>query len=561
VKVLLDPHHPRSTKGEARTRTAADRRALVADRVRVLLVEDDEQHAELVRRAFDAAPTLVLDVARGLGEAKALIEASAPDLVIADLNLPDGEGIELVYGAAYPVLIMTSQGSEGTAVAAMKAGALDYVVKSDATFSDMAHIVSRTLREWSGLQARLRADRLARAQFEIASTLATSLTLAEAGPKILATICKHVGWVLGELWRADRTGELLQRQAFWSADASLEQTAAAIPEGGITITLGVPGFTWQKGEALSIRDLSEIPGLDRRGLAIAGVRGAFGFAVKSSGRLLGVMTFFSRDIQPPDDGLRRLLEATSSQIAIFLAREEAEEDRTVLNAALVERERLAAIGQTAAMLGHEIANPLNCMFLAGQLMQMRVASLPDPDPKIAENLARMMAANRRLNGLLEDFRSLSMRQIIQRVPTDLRAIVDRVIGLQRHAFDEAGVSVAIEVSASLPLVAIDGAKLTQVLLNLTKNAAEAMTTSGGVLSVRARLSGASLIVEVQDTGPGIPDHVDVFEPFRTTKAKGTGLGVPIARQILAAHDGMFEYESVVGSGTTFRIVMPTSSSS
>lgn len=221
-----------------------------------------------------------------------------------------------------------------------------------------------------------------------------------------------------------------------------------------------------------------------------------------------------------------------------------------------QRERLAAIGQTAAMFGHEIANPLNSMYLGGQLMELRLASLPDVDPVIAENLSRMMAENRRLNALLEEFRSLSMRQIIERTPTDTRAIVDHVIKLQQQAFDDNGLQVVVEVPASIPLVALDGAKLTQVLLNLTKNAAEAMATCGGTLTVRARLSGASLIVEVQDTGPGIPEHVDVFEPFRTTKPKGTGLGLPIARQILAAHDGTLEYESERGSGTTFRIALP-----
>lgn len=130
----------------------------------ILLVEDKEAHVELIRRGFESqAGGMSLHVARSLGEARAHIARSPPSLIIADLRLPDGEGIELLpadrEAAAYPVVVMTSQGDEQTAVEAMKAGALDYVVKSREMLAAMPRIAERALREWGHLLERKRMER------------------------------------------------------------------------------------------------------------------------------------------------------------------------------------------------------------------------------------------------------------------------------------------------------------------------------------------------------------------------------------------------------------------
>ena len=123
-------------------------------RVQILLVEDEENHAELVRRAFEPrSGKFSLAVAMDLKEAKEYLAKSTPDLVIADLHLPDGSGAELLAAkeerSQFPVVIMTSYGDEQAAVEAMKGGALDYVVKSELTFAHMPHIAERALREWA----------------------------------------------------------------------------------------------------------------------------------------------------------------------------------------------------------------------------------------------------------------------------------------------------------------------------------------------------------------------------------------------------------------------------
>jgi two-component system sporulation sensor kinase A len=107
----------------------------------------------------------------------------------------------------------------------------------------------------------------------------------------------------------------------------------------------------------------------------------------------------------------------------------------------------------------------------------------------------------------------------------------------------------------LPLIMADDEKLKQALLNLCKNAAEAMP-DGGKITVRAYSSGQRIIAEVADTGVGIPDGIDILEPFTTTKASGSGLGLMIVRQIISAHGGTVTFTSDRGKGTIFTLTLP-----
>ncbi len=133
----------------------------------ILLVEDEVAHAELIRRAFSARDqTVTLIVAPNLKQARASLTEAMPDLVISDLRLPDGDGVELLPAdrspSPFPVVIMTSHGDEQVAVEAMKAGALDYVVKTEATLAQMPRIAERALREWGHITERRRAEETAR---------------------------------------------------------------------------------------------------------------------------------------------------------------------------------------------------------------------------------------------------------------------------------------------------------------------------------------------------------------------------------------------------------------
>jgi len=134
----------------------------------ILLVEDEPAHAEAILRALqDADPRIVVKVAGTLREYREVAAAGPPDIAVMDLILPDGRAMEVLTSppeaGPFPILIMTSYGSERIAVEAIKAGALDYIVKSPEAFADMPHIIERTRREWSLLQERKRADEALRA--------------------------------------------------------------------------------------------------------------------------------------------------------------------------------------------------------------------------------------------------------------------------------------------------------------------------------------------------------------------------------------------------------------
>ncbi len=233
-------------------------------------------------------------------------------------------------------------------------------------------------------------------------------------------------------------------------------------------------------------------------------------------------------------------------------------EKVRLQEQLIERERLAAIGTTAAKLAHEIGNPLNAMYMTTQLLERRLTKqLGNLDDKISSTIRNLMDEIVRLNQLLQEYRSLSRRQQPSLQPTDLVTLVVEALTAETPHYTACGIRVEHAFPADLPPVMADSEKLKQVVLNLCKNAVEAMP-HGGTLTVRAYNSGEQVSLEVRDTGVGIPAGADVFAPFTTTKPQGTGLGLAIVQQIMAAHKGTVTYTSELDQGTTFTLVLPIS---
>ena len=231
-------------------------------------------------------------------------------------------------------------------------------------------------------------------------------------------------------------------------------------------------------------------------------------------------------------------------------------ERQKLQEQLIENSRLAAIGTTAAKIAHEIANPLNGMSLTVQRLERQLASHASGlDEPIQTTLRRLRDEIRRLNGLLDDFRSLARREQYHFQPTALAVIAAEILAMEVENCAAKGVRVEQLLPPDLPLVQADRNKLKQALWNLCKNAVEAMP-QGGTLTLHAHSSGADVILEIADTGVGIPPGVDIFEPFTTNKLSGSGLGLVVVRQVVAAHGGSITYSSEPGKGTKFRLALP-----
>jgi len=231
-------------------------------------------------------------------------------------------------------------------------------------------------------------------------------------------------------------------------------------------------------------------------------------------------------------------------------------EKAKLQEQLVDSERLAAIGTTAAKIGHELANPLNGMSLTIQLLEQQLSRQPSPpDIQVTATIQRLRNEISRLNQLAGQFRTISRREKYDFRPTELAGLIDEVIKIQRPHLAQLNIEVEELIPADLPTVAVDADKIKQALLNLLKNAAEAMPR-GGKITIKACPTDDGIVIDITDTGSGIPLDIDAFEPFVTTKKEGTGIGLVIVRQVLSAHGGNISYRSRPGEGTTFRIELP-----
>ena len=220
-----------------------------------------------------------------------------------------------------------------------------------------------------------------------------------------------------------------------------------------------------------------------------------------------------------------------------------------------ERERLAVLGSSAVVFAHEIGNPLQAIFSSLEFIESEIKRRQIVDPSLMSMIQGAAREIDRLRSLLREFRTLTMPQTLKLQSSDLVTIVEEVLALQKLECQAAGITVKLESENPLPLVVLDQAKITQAVLNLCKNAVEAMP-KGGCLSIKLYRSGLMVVMEIADNGVGVPDEVSIFDLFKTTKPAGSGLGLPIVRQIVLAHKGTIDYINRPGSGATFIVSLP-----
>jgi signal transduction histidine kinase len=233
-------------------------------------------------------------------------------------------------------------------------------------------------------------------------------------------------------------------------------------------------------------------------------------------------------------------------------------ERKRVEETLRRAESLALLGKLAAGVSHEIRNPLGAIVLHMDYLEEELqALLPACPAQIAEPLAEISTQLARLDDLVEDYLSLARLASLQREPADVGTFVDDVLKEVAPQAAKSGVTLRCEGPASRGQVALHANTFRRVLLNLVQNALEAMS-QGGTLTLRGWQTASYVHLDISDTGPGIPADqlAQIFEPLYTTKPTGTGLGLYIVREIVAAHDGEIRVMSQVGSGTTFTITLP-----
>lgn len=226
-----------------------------------------------------------------------------------------------------------------------------------------------------------------------------------------------------------------------------------------------------------------------------------------------------------------------------------------MEAEIARIRRLADIGQLAAKMAHEVRNPLSSIKGAAQLMRNEY----DDQPRLREFLDIIVDEVNSLSKLTTDLLDFARPMNMDLRETDLNALIERSVSLLQPEIEAADVRVHTDTAENLPQVACDAKQIEQVVRNLVINAIQAMPT-GGDLNIETRAdSGAETVtIRVRDSGTGIrPEQLDdIFQPFVTSKTKGSGLGLSIVEKIVENHGGSIEASSEWGSGACFSITLP-----
>ena len=387
---------------------------------------------------------------------------------------------------------------------------------------------------------------------KIAAAANTALSVEDVLQFTVEQVSVHFGWAAGHAYFADTLGGKIKYSSIWYAEDSTDIVPFRHATEALPLVPGIdlPGWVPSSDNSVWILDVTS-PNVSRAKQAkAAGIKWGLAFPIVVKNTIVGVLEFLSRQAQVVDDPLSAVLCQIGVQLGQVFERKWAQ-------IKLRESERFAALGIATAKIAHEISNPLSSMYTLTQLLERHFNTHKESTETVIENVGALKLEIERLKSLLEEIRSVSSPNLhrLELEPSSLSLLAVEVLMKEQTNYMERGVRVEQDFPSDLPPVMVDRKKMIQVLFNLYKNAVEGMP-GGGTLTVRGYQSGEWVCLEIADTGVGIPQGLNVFELFTTTKPAGTGIGLMVVQQIVSAHNGSIDYTSELGKGTVFRISLP-----
>lgn len=484
--------------------------------VNILLVEDEKPHVKLIQRAFESrAGEVSLTMASTLREARAHLAESAPDLLIVDLVLPDGKGTDLLSAdkeeCRFPIVLMTCRGTEQVAVEAMKAGVLDYVVKSEATFSDMPRIAERALRQWKQITEHKPAEEVLRESEERFRSIFEHSTIG--------------------MYRTTPDGHIV------------------IANPALVSMLGYPSF-----EHLTRRNLEE------DGYEHEFPHSAFKQRMEAEGRITGMESAWIRS----DRSIlfvRESATAVRNRAGNTLYYEGTVEDiteRKRAEKAIRRAERLNSLSTLSAGIAHEINNPVGAAMLAAETA-LAIKDDPDEAKRFEKCLSNVVSSLDRCGRIVRNLLTFSRDEPAQKQPCQIGEVIQQSRDLARSYAERYRTTIRLALDRDLPEVVVGRLDMELALINLLRNAIEAGGKDGQVV-IRAESANAGVRISVEDNGCGMTDEQKkhALDPFYTTRQSrgGTGLGLSITYGIVQDHGGTIEMKSAPGEGTTVTVTLP-----
>jgi len=484
---------------------------------RIIVIDD---HADLVDNLQEILEDQGASVRTASSAAEGVREAGDTfDVALVDVRLPDARGQSIVpvlkaASGLQEVLLVTGHASIQDAVEAVKAGAFAYILKP----FDSEELVATVGRAYERVRLRKRAAELQTVIEQRETALRTLVdtvqalllvldqdcNVIQANPAVAVATGLPLSRIIGSRW-VDEFVPPRERETMRAAC-----DAARSKEGGHSVDTAL---------------LQHFPdgAIDERAI---------------SWRLAAL--------------------CTEGQTRIYASGLDVTELRD-LEARTRLAEKLAAVGTVSAGLAHEIRNPLNAAGLQLQLLERRLQRFGD-DPKLREPVQTVQQEITRLGHLVSDFLAFARPQALNLATVDLVPVAHQVRKLLQPLADERNIQLVVSSPDTAVVVEADVERLKQVLLNLVRNAMDAVHDTReerrGSVEIGVQPDGAGALLFVADNGPGIPPEIlpRIFEPFFTTKEEGTGLGMAIAHKIVDMHGGQIRVHNE--GGAMFTISLP-----